>query len=602
MVAVDRERVKALFLEASDLQGEARQAFIESACEDDANLRSEVMSLLAADGTAGVSVVMDAVHRSRERELARDAEDAARDLPEHIGTYRVESLLGVGGMGRVYLAEQESPRRMVALKVVREGVFSTGMLRRFELETEMLGRLRHPGVAQIYDAGMVDGTPYFAMEYVDGETLTDFAADRGLSARERLELMARVCDAVHHAHQKGVIHRDLKPGNILVDESGQPKILDFGVARATASDIEVTSVQTMAGQLVGTLPYMSPEQAGGETDEIDVRSDVYALGLVLYELLAGRPARDMEGKALHEAVRCIRETVPVRLGSVERRLRGDVETIVHKALEGDKERRYQSAAALGADIRRYLANEPIAARPPSAMYQMRRFARRNKVLVGAATMVFMVLVLAVIGMSWTLYKAKLDLERRAIMQYYVGLMQVAVFDSVNEGNDPAFFIDLLDRAADGMEQAIAARPHTEAEIRLNIADLYRSSQAWEQTLEHSKRSYDILLEEKGPESWWTLWAEVSMADALRGLERRDEALTHYQHCLEVYRERLDWLDPDTPTALEGTVELLRELGRGDEAQRELTITLDLLRASPGEDEEKIGEWIEEAEALLQATG
>ncbi len=602
MVAVDRERVKALFLEASDLQGEARQAFIESACEGDANLRSEVMSLLAADGAAGVSVVMDAVHRSRERELARDAEDAARDLPEHIGTYRVESLLGVGGMGRVYLAEQESPRRMVALKVVREGVFSTGMLRRFELETEMLGRLRHPGVAQIYDAGMVDGTPYFAMEYVDGETLTDFAADRGLSARERLELMARVCDAVHHAHQKGVIHRDLKPGNILVDESGQPKILDFGVARATASDIEVTSVQTMAGQLVGTLPYMSPEQAGGETDEIDVRSDVYALGLVLYELLARRPARDMEGKALHEAVRCIRETVPVRLGSVERRLRGDVETIVHKALEGDKERRYQSAAALGADIRRYLANEPIAARPPSAMYQMRRFARRNKVLVGAATMVFMVLVLAVIGMSWTLYKAKLDLERRAIMQYYVGLMQVAVFDSVNEGNDPAFFVDLLDRAAEGMEQAIAARPHTEAEIRLNIADLYRSSQAWEQTLEHSKQSYDILLKEKGPESWWTLWAEVSMADALRGLERRDEALTHYRHCLEVYRERLDWLDPDTPTALEGTVELLRELGRGDEAQRELTITLDLLRALPGEDEEKIGEWIEEAEALLQATG
>ncbi|MCA9312026.1 MAG: serine/threonine protein kinase [Phycisphaerales bacterium] len=602
MSIVDRERVKSIFLHAADLSTTARAGFLDEACADDAALRGEVESLLDAEVEPVISSALAAVHRARERDLTGD-DDTEADMPEQIGSYAIHRLLGVGGMGRVYLAEQDRPRRMVALKVVRPGVFSREMLRRFEHETQVLGRLRHPGVAQIHEAGMVEGTPFFAMEYVDGVELTAFAREHDLSLRDRLELVALVCDAVHHAHQKGVIHRDLKPANILVDAQGQPRILDFGVARASDSDIQATTLQTSVGQLVGTIPYMSPEQAGGETDEIDVRSDVYALGVILYELLGGRLPHECDEVPMHELVRRIRDVEPARLGALNRAARGDMETITHKALARDKERRYQSAADLGADIRRCLASEPIAARPPSTIYHARRFARRHKAVVGGGTAVFAVLIAAVIGMSWTLYKAKLDLERRAIMQYYMGLMQNAVYDGVEAGEDPTFFVGMLDRSAEGMERAIEARPATESEIRLNIADGYRAARAWPQAMRHAERAWELCIAEHGPEDGWTQWAEITVADALRGLERKEEALPRYRHCLDVYRDNLDWFDPDTPTALQGTVALLREAGRHDEARGELDATIAAYRQAlerPGLSEraaERLNEWIEAAESL-----
>jgi eukaryotic-like serine/threonine-protein kinase len=227
-----------------------------------------------------------------------------RHLPS-LGEYRILGLIGEGGMGAVYKAEQRHPRRIVALKVIRAGVATPQLLRRFEQETEALGRLRHPGIAPIFEAGTADAgygpQPYFAMELIDGPSLTEYARARKLSTRERLELMAKVCDAVHHAHQRGIIHRDLKPGNILVDESGQPKILDFGVARVTDSDNRATR-ETDMGQLIGTLAYMSPEQVLADPLELDTRSDVYALGVILYELLSGRLPYDVSRKLLHQAV------------------------------------------------------------------------------------------------------------------------------------------------------------------------------------------------------------------------------------------------------------------------------------------------------------
>ncbi|HKQ48314.1 MAG TPA: serine/threonine-protein kinase [Phycisphaerae bacterium] len=349
-------------------------------------------------------------------------ERAAEPIPQRIGNYRVIRKIGEGGMGSVYEAEQDKPSRRVALKVIRPGYATAQALRRFELEAQVLGRLQHPGIAQVYEAGTADTglgpQPYFAMEFIDGAALLDFAAQRELGTRQRLELMARICDAVHHAHQKGVIHRDLKPGNILVVDEGttfqstacriaesrstssliptsmgaQPKVLDFGIARATDSDIQATTMHTDVGQIIGTIPYMSPEQVAADPQALDTRSDVYALGVIAYELLAGRLPYDIRYKLIHEAVRVIREDEPTPLSTINRVFRGDVETIVGKALEKERLRRYQSAAELAEDIRRFLRDEPIVARPASTLYQLRKFAQRNRALVGGVAAVFIVLV------------------------------------------------------------------------------------------------------------------------------------------------------------------------------------------------------------------
>ena len=321
------------------------------------------------------------------------------NAPTSIGRYRITGLLGEGGMGAVYRAEQDQPSRTVALKVIRPDLVSPALVRRFARESEVLGRLQYPGIAQIYEAGTAEGPhgpqPFFAMELVTGVPLDEYAAEHALSVSQRLELFSRICDAVHYAHQKGIIHRDLKPTNILVDASGQPKILDFGVARITDEEHQHTK-QTTMGQLIGTLQYMSPEQVNADPLEIDIRSDVYSLGVILYQLLAERLPYDISRHVLHEAAWVILQVDPAPLSSVNRNLRGDVETIVAKALEKEKSRRYSSADELASDIRRYLKHEPISARPASAWYQVRKFAERNKALVGGLTLAAVILVIGTV--------------------------------------------------------------------------------------------------------------------------------------------------------------------------------------------------------------
>lgn len=334
--------------------------------------------------------------------FARGAGDADRtpatevQAGSEVAGFRVLSHLGSGGMGTVYIAEQAHPRRRVALKLLAPTGNSRAMVRRFQQEAQLLGSLQHPGIAQIYGAGTVEieglGVPlhYLALELVEGPRLEDWIEQRGLPLRARLELMARICDAVEHAHQRGIVHRDLKPANILVVEDGlggpgQPKVLDFGVARALAVEApdRARTRVTLHGQLVGTLAYMSPEQAAGDHAAIDPRSDVYALGVLLYRMLCAAPPVEVAGLPLDEATRRIREHAPAR---PSRRVRGnppELDLVVLKALAKSKDERYGSAAELAGDLRRFLRREPLLAREHSALYLLAKALRRNRLLVAS---------------------------------------------------------------------------------------------------------------------------------------------------------------------------------------------------------------------------
>jgi len=405
-------RVWALFDQAVDLPPAEQQSLLDAACVDDAGLRAEVERLLANDARAAPAFLKSPLIRCTTEPLAGAApgHPVIRPvLPSHLGRYRLIRLLGEGGMGTVYEAEQDSPRRTVALKVVRSGLASAAVLKRFGHESEILGRLHHAGIAQVYEAGLADGQPFFAMEFIRGVPLDEYARLHARTVPECLELFARVCDAVEHAHDQGVIHRDLKPANILVEETGQPKVLDFGVARATDADLLTGVGLTKTGQMIGTLSYMSPEQVAGNPDAIDHRADVYALGVILFELVAGQLPYRLENRSLAETARLILEDDLPRLGTLNPELRGDVETIVAKALEKDRTRRYASAADLAADLRRWLAHEPILARPPSALYHLSKFARRHRALVGGMLATVLALILGLVG---TILFAVAEAEQR----------------------------------------------------------------------------------------------------------------------------------------------------------------------------------------------
>lgn len=387
-----RQRLRTLFAQAAELPQRERGEFLDAACQGEPELRAEVEELLAYDSVVGVGkdaegflkspLVRAGARTQAESPMPRLLDEPA--LPPFIGRYRILRRHGEGGMGIVYEAEQDNPRRTVALKVIHPGFIAPELLKRFSHEARILARLQHPGIAQVHEAGMSeDGRPFFAMEFISGAPLDEYA--RGLDATARLELLARVCDAVQHAHDKGVIHRDLKPGNILVDDSGQPKVLDFGVAHVTDADFLTTASQTQTGQLLGTLSYMSPEQITANPHGLDKRSDVYTLGVLLFELLTQRLPYHLDHLPVHEVARVIQHEEPSRLGSINALYRGDVEIIVAKALEKDRSRRYASAGDLASDVRRYLRGDPILARPASALYQVRKFARRNKSLVAAVS-------------------------------------------------------------------------------------------------------------------------------------------------------------------------------------------------------------------------
>jgi len=501
----------------------------------------------------------------------------AQLLPSRIGHYHILRLLGEGGMGAVYEAEQDLPHRTVALKVIRAGYATGGMLRRFENEAQALGRLQHPGIAQIYEAGAAETAfgrqPYFAMELVHGQTLVAYCDEHKLNTRERLELMAKICDAVQHAHQRGLIHRDLKPANILVDESGQPRILDFGVARLTDSDAQATR-QTDIGQLVGTLAYMSPEQVLGDPAEVDTRSDVYALGVVLYELLAGKGPYVL-GYQLPEAVRTIREEQPTTLSSVNRTYRGDIETIVGKALEKDKARRYGSAADLAADIRHHLYDEPITARPPSTSYQLQKFARRHKALMMGVVAVFVVLVAGVVASTWEAVQARRAeakaKQESAIAQAVNDFLQNDLLGQASAYNqskpDPNITVrTVLERAAQGIQGKFDRQPEVEAGIRDTMGQTYIDLGLYREARTQFERALDLNRRVFGAENPKTL-KTMSHLGRLAYLQARfAEGETLLSQTLAIQRRVLGPGHPDTLLSMTNLARVYQGQGKYPQAE------------------------------------
>jgi serine/threonine protein kinase/dipeptidyl aminopeptidase/acylaminoacyl peptidase len=421
-------RAKQVFNEALEKTGQERTAFVVAACGDDAELRSQVDALLTAHVEAG-EFLASPTGAGADAAARAVAEEASNDPPEgpgtQIGPYKLLQLIGEGGFGTVYMADQVEPiRRRVALKIIKLGMDTKEVIARFESERQALAMMDHPNIARVLDAGATEsGRPYFVMELVKGVPITEYCDANRLSTRERLDLFVDLCKAVHHAHEKGIIHRDIKPSNVMVtlhDGTPVPKVIDFGIAKATNQPLTEKTLFTAYGQFLGTPTYMSPEQAALGGLEIDRRCDVYSLGVLLYELLTGTTPFEHEAlrsRAFMEVMRIIREDDPptpsARLNTLGERLsaiatsrhvepnalaklvRGDLDWIVMRAIEKDRRRRYNSAAEFAADVSRYFNDQPVIARPPSAAYRTRKFARRRKGPLVAVTAVVGAIVLVV---------------------------------------------------------------------------------------------------------------------------------------------------------------------------------------------------------------
>lgn len=468
---------QSLFDACFELSPPEQDAYLERECRD-AALRDRVKRLLAA-------------HARAEREPDEPVVPPPAEVPDVIGGYRVMGVLGEGGMGVVYEAEQEEPiRRRVALKIVKLGMDTRQVVTRFMGERQALAAMDHPFVAKVFDAGQtISGRPYFVMELVSGEPLLQYSERAGLTTRQRVTLFILICQAVQHAHQKGVIHRDLKPSNLLVsagDAGPAPKIIDFGIAKAIGRDsADARTELTRADQALGTPAYMSPEQAGYGEFDIDTRTDVYSLGVILYELLTGSLPIDPKstGEAKFLAKLASGDIEPPRpsskaLAPERRRLAGDLDWIVMKALDVDRARRYATAAAMADDLTRYLNDEPVAARPPALSYRAGKFVRRHRVQVVAAALVALAIVGGAIAAGVGLVRANRAEARarqeaataRQISEFLTGLFSAS---DPNTGGATTLR-ELLDRGAKRVDADLNGQPGVQASLFETLSHVYGS--------------------------------------------------------------------------------------------------------------------------------
>jgi len=510
-----RKRAERIRDHASELEPAEREAFLDASCADDEELRREV------EGSLGEDESLDETLPPSAPKLTLGRGPVA--TPERLGRFRLLRRIGEGGMGEVWLARQEEPiRRQVAIKLIKSGLATKEIIARFQSERQALALMDHPNIARVFDAGSGDdGRPYFVMEYVQGEPITSYCDRHNLTTEERLQLVVQVCAGVQHAHQKAVIHRDLKPSNVLVTAVGGepiPKIIDFGVAKATGQRLTEQTLFTEIGQVVGTPEYMSPEQADQMGDAIDTRTDIYSLGVLLYELLVGVLPFDPEElrkAGFGEVLRKIREDDPPRpstrlshlgqvsttaarnrrttLGKLNGQLRGDLDWVTMKALDKDRTRRYASPSELAADIERFLRNEPVMAGPPSASYRARKFVRRHRGGVAFAAIVAVLLV----GVSVTtaLQARRIAVERdranaeartaRRVSELLVGLFEAS--NPTEAQGEDVTARELLDRGARRVEE-LAEEPDTQASLSETIGRVYLTLGLFDKARPHFDRA------------------------------------------------------------------------------------------------------------------
>lgn len=496
--------------------------------------------------------------------------------PQKIGQYVIKRIIASGGMGTVYEALQENPRRPAAVKVVKRNMASSEALRRFEREAQALARLRHSGIAQIYEAGTYEDAgvslPFFALEYIpNAKSIIEYATSKGLDESEKLKLFLQVCEAVHYGHQRGIIHRDLKPGNILVDSEGKVRIIDFGVARAVDADSSQVDDQTKVGQIVGTAQYMSPEQFEADPNDLDTRSDVYALGVVLFELLSGKLPYDIAQSGIFEIARIVREEQPQSLSATLGGASGEVELITAKALKKDRELRYQSAFGLAEDIRRFLRGEAVSAKTGSFTYQMQVFSRKNKTAVAMASLVVFLLIAGVLTSTSLYFEMKAERARAEA----AAAEAIAANEFLNNSlssvvpigwGDVRTIGDLCDQVSEEVDEAFPENPTAEADIRNTIGAIYSRLANRPQAEKELSEAYELRKEHLGPHHGLTLEALDDLWDHyfVYGPKNKGVEVT------QLYYELLvETLGADHPRTLDKRLELLYMLeddGRYVEAE------------------------------------
>lgn len=601
-----RERAEEIFADALDVHSSERGAFLEAACGADNELRAEVEDLLRDAEKA--DTFFEALSHGAPG-LRGQTHAVSKDKPgTMIGPYLLVRPLGRGGFGSVWLASQTLPlRRQVALKLIKRGMDSEEVLARFRAEQQALALMSHPNIARVFDAGVTpDGRPFFAMELVEGEKITAFCDARSFSIPDRLRLFLQVCSAVNHAHQKGIIHRDLKPSNIVVTcKDGEPvaKVIDFGIARAIEGSLTGDRTLTQADQLVGTPSYMSPEQAGGQPGAIDTRTDIYSLGIILYELLAGAVPFDEQTLAAagrEEIRRIIQEEEPVRPSTKLRSLpqealtgvatarkvsaealprivSSELDWIAMKAIEKAKERRYETMDALASDVQRFLQNEPVSARPPSSAYLIGKMARRHRALLGTTALIALVLVAATATSLWLAFRARqaealAESRRRdaeAVSNFIVDLFRRP--DPEKDGRNVKV-ADVLLGAEKEIKEKLADQPERALLLKRTLADTYEGLGLYPEASKLRKEVYEegkVQAHESSAESIDDL-SRLAQLQFQRGFY--EEALDYFQREVEL-REKQSPRDAEKlRRAKEGLITCLYRTGNREKS-RELQAAL-----------------------------